>query len=263
MREEQQNFKCNLCAPILMYFKIGDFLILLHTQNFSFELKKGENTMNTSKAMNVKGSTQFNTGIGKVKLLSARGITVISLLSAISFVLMFFEIPLWFAPNFYKIDLSELPVLIGAFTLGPVAGVFIELIKILLKALIKGTESVYVGEVANFILGCSLVVPSALIYHIKRTKKSAIAGLVVGTIVFIVTGCLLNAYLLLPTYAKLFNMPIDSLVAMGTAVNPNITSLTSFVLLAVAPFNLIKGVLVSVFTVLIYKGVSPIIKGYH
>lgn len=199
----------------------------------------------------------------KVKLLSARGITVISLLSAIAFILMFFEIPLWFAPSFYEIDFSEVPVLIGAFTLGPVAGIVIELVKVLLNLLIQGSDSVAIGEIANFILGCSLVVPSAVIYHLKRTRKSAILGLGVGTITFIVTGCILNAYLLLPTYAKLFGMPIDGLVAMGTAVNSNITSLTTFVLLAVAPFNLIKGILVSIITILLYKKVSPVIKGYH
>lgn len=216
--------------------------------------------MNKTMTMN---NSQMNAENRKVKLLSARGLTVMSLLSAISFLLMFFEIPLWFAPSFYEIDLSELPVLIGAFTLGPLAGVIIEFLKILLNLALRGTDSAFVGEFANFILGCSLVVPSAILYHRKKTKKAAMFGLFVGTIAFVVAGCLLNAYLLLPTYAKLFGMPIDSLVAMGTAVNANITSLWTFIVLAVAPFNLIKGVLVSVVTISLYKGVSPIIKGFH
>ncbi len=199
----------------------------------------------------------------KVKLLSIRGITVISLLAALSVILMIFEIPLWFAPSFYKIDFSEVPVLIGAFTLGPIAGVLIELIKILLNLLIDGPDAMFIGEFANFVLGCSLVVPSALIYGKSKTKKSAAIGLSVGTIIFIIFGCLLNAYLLLPTYAVLYGMPIDSLVAMGTVVNPGINSLSTFVLFAVAPFNLIKGVLVSIITMLLYKRVSPIIKGFH
>jgi len=209
--------------------------------------------------MNGMSNTQEN----RVKVLSIRGMTVISLLSAIAVVLMLFNIPLWFAPNFYKIDFSEVPVLIGAFTLGPIAGVLIEMIKILLNLLIKGTDSVFVGEIANFILGCALVIPSALIYHTNRSKKAAVVGLSVGTIIFIVAGCLLNAYLLLPTYAKLFHIPIDSLVEMGTAVNPSINSLSTFVFFAVAPFNLIKGVAVSLITILLYKRVSPIIKGYN
>jgi len=213
--------------------------------------------------MNVISNVQANGNDQKVKVLSTRGITVIALLSALSVILMLFEIPLWFAPNFYKIDFSEVPVLIGAFALGPFAGVVIELVKILLNLLIDGTTTAFVGEIANFILGCSIVVPSAIIYHLKRTKKAAVLGLSVGTIIFIATGCILNAFVLLPTYATLFGMPIDSLVAMGTVVNPGITSLTTFILLAVAPFNLIKGVLVSLITILLYKKVSPIIKGYH
>lgn len=199
----------------------------------------------------------------KVKVLSARGITVIALLSALATVLMFIEIPLPFAPSFYKIDFSEVPVLIGTFALGPMAGVLIELIKNLLHIVVKGSDSAFVGELANFILGCSLVIPASLIYLRTKTKKSAIVGLVVGTICFVIAGCLLNAYLLLPVYATMYHMPIDALVAMGTAVNPNITSLTGFVFMAVAPFNLLKGVLVSVVTILLYKQVSPIIKGFH
>lgn len=197
-----------------------------------------------------------------VGVLTVRGITVISLLSALATFLMIFEIPLWFAPGFYELDLSELPVLIGAFALGPIAGVFIELIKILLNFLINGTDSAGIGEIANFIVGCSLAVPSAIIYHRNKSKKSAILGMCVGTIIFIITGCILNAYVLLPTYARLF-MPMDSLIAMGTEVNPRINNMTTFVLFAVAPFNLLKGVVVSVFTALIYDKISPIIKGYH
>ena len=94
-----------------------------------------------------------------VGLLSVRGITTIAMLSAIALVLMLFEIPLWFAPSFYEIDLSEVPVLIGAFALGPVAGIVIEFIKILLNLLINGTATVFVGEFANFLIGASLVVP--------------------------------------------------------------------------------------------------------
>jgi len=199
----------------------------------------------------------------KIKLLSTRGLTVISLLSAIAVVLMIFSIPLWFAPIFYKIDLSELPILIGAFTLGPVAGVIIEFIKILLNLFLKGTDTAFIGEIANFILGCSLVIPSAIIYHRGKNIKSAFIGMAVGTVTFVIVGSLLNAYVLLPTYAKIYGMPLDSLVAMGTAVNPKITNLNTFILFAVVPFNLIKGILASVLTGMLYKGVSPFIKGYH
>lgn len=201
--------------------------------------------------------------IKSFNLLSARGITLMALLSAVSAVVMFFKIPLWFAPSFYTLDFSEVPVLIGAFALGPIAGVLIEIVKIILNLLLNGSLTAGIGEVANFILGCSLVLPSVMIYRLGKSRKYAIIGMVIGTISLIIAGCILNAYVLLPTYAKVFGMPIDKLVAMGTAVNPRITSLTSFVILAVAPFNLLKGVVVSLVTALIYKGVSPFIRGYQ
>ena len=215
------------------------------------------------KAMKKVNYTQTKVMSAKVSLLSVRGITTIAMLSAISVVLMLFEVPLWFAPSFYEIDFSEVPVLIGAFALGPVAGVVIELIKILLNLIINGTVTAFVGEFANFLIGCALVVPAALLYQSKKTRNSAALGLVAGTIFMTTVGSVLNAYLLLPVYAKAFQMPMDALVAMGTAVNPSIKSLSSFVLLAVVPFNLVKGILVSFITLLIYKRVSRVIKGFH
>ena len=182
------------------------------------------------------------------------------MLSAIAVVLMLFEIPLPFAPSFYEIDFSEVPVLIGAFSMGPMAGVLIEMIKIILNLCINGTMTAGVGELANFVIGCALVLPAALIYKVKKTKKSALIGLVVGTVFMTVSGCFINAYVMLPTYAKAFGMPIEALVQMGTAVNAKITDLLTFVMFAVVPFNLLKGVLVSVIVFLIYKKISPILK---
>lgn len=184
----------------------------------------------------------------------------IGMLSAIAVVLMLFEIPLPFAPAFYEIDFSEVPVLIGCFAMGPLAGAAIEFLKILLNFAINGTTTAGVGEIANFLIGCSLVVPAALIYRWKRTRTGAIIGMITGTVFMTVVGCFLNAFVLLPTYAVAFGMPIDGLVQMGTAVNSAITSLTTFVLFAVAPFNLLKGTLVSLIVFLIYKKISPVFK---
>lgn len=196
-------------------------------------------------------------------IFSTRSLTTIAMLSAISTVLMLFEVPLGFAPPFYKMDISELPVLIGCFALGPMAGVMIELIKIILNLLINGTQTVGVGEVANFIIGCSFVLPAAIIYKKKKTKSSAIIGLVVGTAALVIVGCILNAYVLLPVYSKGLGYPIEELIKMGTAVNKNITGLNTFVMFAVAPFNLLKGVIDSVLTLLLYKKISPILKFHH
>jgi riboflavin transporter FmnP len=189
---------------------------------------------------------------------SVKTIAQIGMLSAIAVVLMLFEIPLPFAPAFYEIDFSEVPVLVGCFAMGPAAGAVIELIKILLNLAINGTITAGVGEFANFLIGCSFIVPAGLIYKKMHNKKGAIVGMVSGTIIMTVIGCFLNAYLLLPTYAKAFQMPIDALVSMGTAINANITDMLTFVAFAVAPFNLLKGVLVSIIVLLIYKKISPI-----
>ena len=183
------------------------------------------------------------------------------MLGAVSVVLMMFEIPLWFAPPFYKIDLSEIPVLIGTFAMGPTAGIFIELIKIVLHLLFKGTSTAGVGDFANFLIGCSMIVPAGIIYKVKKTRGGAVVGMITGTLFMAFVGCFLNAFVLLPAYGKAFGMSVDALIAMGTAVNPSINSLFTFVVLAVAPFNLLKGLIVGVITFLLYKHVSPILKG--
>ena len=191
-----------------------------------------------------------------------RTLVEVGMLGAIATVLMLFEFPLPFiAPPFYEIDLSEVPVLVGAFALGPAAGATIEFIKILINLLINGTATAFVGEIGNYILGCSFIIPAALIYKKKKSKKNALIGMIVGTITLTVFGCFLNAYVLLPTYAAAFGMPIDAIIGMGTAINPSIDNIMTFVVIAVAPFNIIKGIAVSAVTMLIYKHISPILKG--
>ena len=191
-----------------------------------------------------------------------RTLVEVGMLGAIATVLMLFEFPLPFiAPPFYEIDLSEVPVLVGAFALGPAAGATIEFIKILINLLINGTATAFVGEIGNYILGCSFIIPAALIYKKKKSKKNALIGMIIGTISMTVFGCFLNAYVLLPTYAAAFGMPIDAIIGMGTAINPSIDNIMTFVVIAVAPFNIIKGIAVSVVTMLIYKHISPILKG--
>lgn len=197
------------------------------------------------------------------KKLTTKMITQIGMLGAIATVLMLFEIPLPFAPSFYEIDFSEVPVLIGCFSMGPLAGALIELVKIILNFVINGTMTAGVGEVANFIIGCSLCVPAGIIYKKNKTKKGALIGLVVGTVFMTTLGCFVNAYVLLPTYATAFKIPIDGLIEMGNAVNANINSLFTFVMFAVVPFNLLKGVLDSVIVIAIYKKISPILKLHH
>ena len=186
-------------------------------------------------------------------------ISYTAIFSAISGVLMLMEIPLFFAPGFYKLDISEMPVLICTFYLGPVSGVTAELLKVMVKLLIKGTSTAFVGDFANFVVGCSFILPASIIYHARPGRKTAIVGMGVGTLVLTVFGSLFNGFYLIPKFAVLFGMPMDAIVAMGTKVNAAITDVWTLVAFAVVPFNLVKGVAVSALTFLLYKRISPIL----
>lgn len=201
----------------------------------------------------------------KEAVFTTRKIAMIGMFSAIASVLMLFEFPLPFAPAFYKLDFSELPILVGTFAFGPAAGVMMEFIKIVLKLFIKGTTTVFVGDLANFVVGCSFILPASVVYVFHKNKKSAVIGCIAGTLVMTIFGTAFNAIYLLPAFSKLYGMPLDSILEMGSAINPLVTkgSIVSFVAVCVAPMNLLKGVVVSVITLLIYKPLSPIIKTSH
>ncbi len=190
----------------------------------------------------------------------ARRAAYVGIFAAMAAVLMYFELPLPFAPSFYEIDLSEVPVLICSFSLGPVAGVVCELVKVILKLLLKGTSTAFVGDFANFVVGCSFILPATMIYHRFKTKKGAMIGMVTGTVVMSVFGSLFNAVYLLPAFATLYGVPLEQLVAMGTAVNGMINSVSTLVLFAVVPFNIVKGAIVSLLTTLLYKRVERLLR---
>lgn len=182
---------------------------------------------------------------------------IISICSAIAAVLHMLDFPLLFlAPEFYKLDFSELPVMLCGFYLGPSAAVACEAVKILLKLLLKGTSTAFVGDFANLVVGCSLVLPAIIIYHTKKTRSSALWGLIAGTAVLTIFGSAFNAVYLLPKFSALYGLPLDAIISMGSKINGNIRNLSSFVLLAVAPLNLIKGTVISVLTLLLYKKVA-------
>ena len=190
---------------------------------------------------------------------STHYITYTAIFSCLAGVLMLVEIPLFFAPGFYKLDLSEIPILICTFYLGPVAGVAAELVKVMVKLLLKGTSTAFVGDFANFVVGCSFVLPASVVYHAKPGKRTALVGMIVGTLVLTLVGSLFNAVYLLPKFAALYGMPMEAIIGMGTKINPSITSVSTLVLFAVVPFNLLKGVIDSLLTFLLYKRISPIL----
>ena len=190
---------------------------------------------------------------------------MIGMFSAVAMILMLFDFPLPFAPGFYKLDFSELPILVGTFAFGPAAGVMMEFVKILLKLFIKGTSTAFVGDLANFVVGCSFILPASVIYTFRKNKKNAIIACVAGTLIITLFGTFFNAVYLLPAFAKLYGTPMETLLAMGSEVNPLAKEgdIVSFVAACVAPMNLIKGLSVSIVTLLIYKPLSPIIKSGH
>ena len=193
------------------------------------------------------------------RILTTRKIALIGVFSAIAAVLHMLDFPIPFAPSFYKMDFSEIPALIGAFAFGPVAAVMIEFCKIVLKLLFKGTSTAFVGDLANFIIGCSFLLPASILYFFRKTKKNAIIGCVAGTLVMTVFGSAFNAIYLIPKFAQLYGLPLESIIEMGHAINPAINSVSTLALFAVVPMNLLKGAAVSVVTVLVYKKLSPIL----
>ena len=193
----------------------------------------------------------------KRQVSAARRVSIVGVCAAIATVLHLLDFPVPFlAPPFSKLDFSELPILLCGFYLGPTAAVTAEAVKILIKLLIKSTSTAFVGDFANFVVGCSLVLPATIWYHAHRSRHSALIGLIVGTLSMTVLGSAFNAVYLLPKFSVLYGLPMDAIIGMGTKIFPAVTNVTTFVMLCVAPLNLLKGGVVSLLTMLLYKKVA-------
>lgn len=198
---------------------------------------------------------RVNTGTA----IKTRDMTKIGMLSVIGFILMYFQVPLAFvAPPFMQLDISDLPVLIGAFTMGPVFGIIIAAIKNILALILKGTMTGGVGELSNFIISASFAALSSCVYRKKRTYNGAILSLALGVITMTILAMASNYFVVFPLYGKV--MPMDKIIAMGAAITPRITGLFSMMIYSVLPFNLIKGFTTSAVMMLVYKKVSPLFK---
>lgn len=196
-----------------------------------------------------------------MKYTTTRKLVMIGILGAIAGLLMLPAFPIIaIAPNFYELDLSEVAVVVGTFSLGPLAGVAIEFIKILINVIANGSKTAFVGEFAAFTIGVAFILPAGFIYRSFKTKKGALIALLIGSVSMVVFASLLNYFVLLPVYASAFGMTIEQIVAFGTAINSHVNSLWSFIFICVVPFNIIKAALISSVVVLIYKRVSPVIK---
>ena len=203
--------------------------------------------MNNPSVLNAKTSHRI----------TARAITVTALLAAISYILAFLEFPVPLSPPFARMDLSDFPALIGAFAFGPVAGLMIELIKNALQLFTTSTGGV--GELANFLMGGSFVLTAGVIYRVMRTKKGAWIACITGSVVMGIVAAIANYFILLPMF-EMF-MPIDEVIASFGEFIPFIKTKLDVVLFNAFPFNLLKGLVIGIFTMLIYKKLSPVLKG--
>lgn len=193
------------------------------------------------------------------KYFTTRTMVKISILSVIAFIFMALDFPLWFTPPFLKFDISDLPALIGSFAMGPMAGVIIQFLKNVLKLFIKGTNTAFVGELSNFVVGSIFTYSAGFIYYKNKTKKSALLGLIVGTVLMTLVISLVNYVFMIPFYAKMYGISVDAIIGMTRKLNSNVSDLKSLIIFAILPFNLLKGVVVSLLTMILYKRVSPVL----
>ena len=184
-----------------------------------------------------------------------------AVLGAMAFILHLLRFPLPFMPPFMDYDTSGIPEIIGAFTMGPVSGVTIILLKNLLKLFIQGTGSAFTGELQNVMLSCAYILPACFIFKRGETRKSALIGTIVGTVVCAVTAIFTNMYIIIPFYAKAFGFTMDQVIAGTQAVNKYVTSPAMFIALGIVPFNLIKGGITTVLTFVAYPVLMRATKG--
>ena len=193
----------------------------------------------------------------KSSIQNVRMLTMTAVLSVIAFVLAFFEFPVPLSPSFARMDLSDLPALIGAFAYGPAAGILIELVKNALQLLTSSTGGI--GELANFIMGGSFVAAAGLIYKFHKTKKMAMIACLMASVVMGIVAAIVNYFILLPVFEAF--MPLDQLIASFGEFIPFIKTKLGVVLFNAFPFNLLKGIGISIVTMLLYKRLTPILKG--
>lgn len=193
--------------------------------------------------------------------MKAKKTAFVGLMGAASAVLMLLRFPIPFMPPFLSFDLSGVMEIMGGLMFGPVEALCIIVVKILLQLVMQGTMSLGTGELQNFLLSCSYVLPAVFIYHRKKTKKSAIIGMSVSCVLVAIVAVITNLYLIIPFYVKLFGMSMDDIIAMCSAVNPAMKDTLSLVIFGLLPFNLIKYGATSVVTFIIYKRLSGVIRG--
>lgn len=202
---------------------------------------------------------QYNT---KQNKLTTKTITAVAMLGALSAILMLFEFKIPLAPTFVSMDFSDVPIMLGGFLLGPLAGFLIVTLKIFLNLILNGTSTMFIGELANFILSVAFVLPAAFIYKKEKTRKDAIRGLIISTISTSILALVLNLFFIFPLYASLFGLSMENIVEMAKVANPLVTNVTSMMLFSLLPFNLFKYGVVSLIVIASYKKLSHLFSRY-
>ena len=191
----------------------------------------------------------------------AARVAFVGMLGALSVVLMLLRFPLPFAPSFMEFDISELPALFAGFFMGPAAGAAVVVVKLLLKLVIQGTNTAFIGDFSNLVMSCAFVLPAAFIYKKNKTKKGAVMAMIIATLIVSILSIFLNAFVMFPLYSNLYELPMETLVGMGSAVNPLVTNEITLMLFAVFPFNLVKHAVTAVITFLLYKRCGRVLRG--
>ena len=187
-------------------------------------------------------------------------LTVTAMLSAVAFILMFIEFPIpALIPSFVKMDISDLPELLAAFSLGPVYGVAVTFLKNLLHIVFKGTSSAYVGELCNFLLGAVFSLVAGFIYQRKKSRKSALIGAIIGAALMAIVSVPLNYFVVYPAYVVCYGMPLEAIIGMYQAILPSADSLIKCLTIFNMPFTFCKGMLDVLLCFLIYKPLSPLL----
>lgn len=217
--------------------------------------------MNQMNESNTTNPTREECKTRTTSRMKAKEIAVIGLFGALSAILMLARFPLPFMPPFLSFDLAGLMEILGGFMFGPMAALLIIVVKILLQLVMQGSFSLGTGELQNFILSCSYVLPAVLLYHRSKTRKMAVGGMAFGTIFVSVVAVFTNLYMIIPFYVNLFGMTMDDIIAMCSAVNPAMKNAMTMAVFGLLPFNLIKYGVTSVLAFLLYKRLSHLLKG--
>lgn len=199
------------------------------------------------------------TGTGTRTNVNVRRMTMTAMLAAVATVLMFISFSVPLMPGFIKLDFSELPALIAAYAFGPVSGVTVCLVKNLVNVLFTTTGGV--GELSNFVLGASFVFTAGMVYKHKKNRRSALTGALTGAAAMAVIGVFSNYYVVYPVYTAF--MPMEAILGMYRAINPNVETLWDALVWFNMPFTFFKGLCSTAMAFVIYKPLSPVLKGLN